>query len=101
MGRKKAAPEWQEGRHEFEVVLPADKTRSGRQETVRVGFNWKVMAGRPMASRDRTRKETQILCREAQTPCLRQSVHTTQQTCAPYAADRIGSIHIQQRNAGA
>ena len=37
---KKAAPsEWQEGRHEFEVVLLTEKTKSGSEETVRVGFS--------------------------------------------------------------
>ena len=50
-------PKWQEGRHEFDVVLPADKTKSGREETVRVGFSWKVEATRPMNARDWTRWE--------------------------------------------
>ena len=40
MGKKKAPPEWQEGRHEFDAVLPADKTKSGEDETVRVGLSW-------------------------------------------------------------
>ena len=58
MGRKKAPPRWQEGRHEFDVVIPADKTKSGKEETVRLGFGWKVVAGRPMTPRNRTRQET-------------------------------------------
>jgi len=58
MGRKKAPPRWQEGRLEFEVVLPADKTKSGKEETARIGFSWKVMAGRPMTPRNQARQET-------------------------------------------
>ena len=58
MGEKAVPPEWQEGRHEFDVVIPADKTKSGREETVRLGFSWKVMAGRPPTPLDRTRQET-------------------------------------------
>ena len=57
MGRKKAPPEWQEGRDEFEVVLPADKTKSGKEEAVRVGFNWKAIAPHPPNARDWTRWE--------------------------------------------
>ena len=57
MGKKKAPPSWQEGRHEFDVVIPADKAESGEEETVRLGFSWKVVATRPMNARDRTRQE--------------------------------------------
>ena len=48
---------WQEGRHHFEVVLPADKTKSGIEEQVRAGFSWKVVATGPMSARDWTRWE--------------------------------------------
>ncbi len=57
MERNESAFEWKEGRHEFDVVLPVDKTKSGREETVRVGFSWEVVASGPMISRDRTQWE--------------------------------------------
>lgn len=56
MSRKKSPPHWQKGRHEFEVTLPADKMKSGREETVRLALRWKVSGGgRPPTSRDRTK----------------------------------------------
>ena len=48
MVRKKAPAEHQEGRREFKVVLAGDKMRSRYEETVRTGFNWKVVPTRPM-----------------------------------------------------
>ena len=44
MRKKNKPPRWQEGRLEYDVVLPADKTVSGEEETVRFAFNWKVVA---------------------------------------------------------
>ncbi|MDE0097667.1 MAG: hypothetical protein OXS40_15075 [Gammaproteobacteria bacterium] len=56
MSRKKSPPHWQEGRHEFEVTLPADKTKSGKEETVQLALRWKVSGGgRPPTARDRAR----------------------------------------------
>lgn len=49
---KKAPRTSQEGSHEFDVVLPAEKTKSGKPETVRIGFRWKVSATRPPTARD-------------------------------------------------
>lgn len=46
-------PDSQEGRHEFDVTLPADRTKSGEEETVRIGFRWKVSATRPPTARER------------------------------------------------
>ena len=57
MGKRKRPPHWQEGRREIEVVLPADKTKSGKQEIVRLAFNWKVSATKRMNARDWTRRE--------------------------------------------
>ena len=57
MEKRKKPPRWQEGRREFDVVIPADRSKSGEEETVRVGYSWKVIAGRPMTARDRTRWE--------------------------------------------
>ena len=39
------------------MVLPADRTKSGIEEKVRIGFSWEVVATRPMSSRDRTQWE--------------------------------------------
>lgn len=50
--KRKKPPRWQEGSHHFEVNLPADKTKSGKEETVRVGLKWELMAGKPMSDRD-------------------------------------------------
>ena len=47
MVRKKAPAEYQGGRREFKVVLAGDKM-SSYEETVRTGFNWKVVPTRPM-----------------------------------------------------
>ena len=52
MGKKKPPPRWQEGRLELEVVLPADKTKGGQQESARLGFSWKVSATRRPTTRD-------------------------------------------------
>ena len=57
MGKKKKTPRWQEGSHEFDVAIPADKTESGREEKVRFGYSWKVVATRPMNARERKQQE--------------------------------------------
>ena len=54
MGRRNMLPRRQEGSHQFEVVLPADKSKIGKKETVCVGFNRKVVATGPMNARRRT-----------------------------------------------
>lgn len=54
MGRRNKPPGWQEGSHQFEVVLPADKSKSGKEETVCVGFSRIVVATDPMNARRRT-----------------------------------------------
>ncbi len=46
-------PEPQDGSHEFDVVLPAHRTESGQEETVRVGYSWKVSATRAHTTRER------------------------------------------------
>ncbi len=53
MSRKKARPHWQEGRHQFDVVLPAHRTESGEEETVRISFRWNVTATRSPTTRER------------------------------------------------
>ncbi len=53
MSRKKAAPHWQKGRHQFDVVLPAHRTESEEEETVRIGFRWNVTATRSPTTRER------------------------------------------------
>lgn len=57
VAKRKKAPTFQKGRHTFKMTLPASKTRSERQETLDIGFRWKVRATRPMSSRDWIRWE--------------------------------------------
>lgn len=57
MARKEKPPRWQKGRHTFEVTLPADKTRSGKKETVKLAFKWEVRATKPMSARGWTKWE--------------------------------------------
>ncbi len=59
MGKENRPPRWQEGSREFEIVLPADDDgESGKPESVRFKFKWKVFGTtRPMTARDQTRGE--------------------------------------------
>ena len=52
IGRRNMQPRRQEGSHQFEIVLPADKSKSGKEETVYVGFSRKVVATGPMNAAD-------------------------------------------------
>ena len=57
MPEKKKPPRWQKGHRQFEVVLPADKTLSGKEETVKLGFSWQVRATKPGSARNWTKWE--------------------------------------------
>ena len=61
MGRKKAPPDWQEGRHEFDVVLPANRTKSGREETVLRARGYAVLYRRRFVPTERGRIVTAFL----------------------------------------
>lgn len=58
MPEKKKLPRWQKGHRKFEVVLPADKTSSGKEETIKLGISWQVRATKPWSARSRTKWET-------------------------------------------
>lgn len=57
MPRPKNPPKWQKGRHEVEVTLPANATKSGKAEKVTIGFTWKVEPAKPTTARGWTRWE--------------------------------------------
>lgn len=57
MAKRETPPKWQKGRHEFEVTLPAERTKSGKEEKVKLAFQWEVRATKPMTARGWTRWE--------------------------------------------
>lgn len=57
MTSRKQPPRWQEGSHTFEVTIPAEKTKSGKEETVTLGFRWKVHATKPKRARGQNLSE--------------------------------------------
>ena len=57
MGKGNRPPKWQEGSHEFEMILPVDDSESGKPETVRFGLSWKVLSTKPVTARNRRRWE--------------------------------------------
>lgn len=57
MAKRTKPPKWQEGSLETEITLPADKTKSGNEETVPLRLRWKVVRGRRRTARDWTRWE--------------------------------------------
>lgn len=62
MAKKETPPKWQKGSHEFEVTLPAEKTKNGKEEKVKLAFRWKVRATKPMTARGWTRWEMAHAC---------------------------------------
>lgn len=57
MPEKKKPPRWQKGHRQVEVVLPADKTASGKEETVKLGISWQVRATKRRSARNWTKWE--------------------------------------------
>ena len=45
-------PRWKKGQQVFEVTVPADKTKSGRDEAVEFELSWEVIKTRRMSDRD-------------------------------------------------
>lgn len=52
MARRAKPPRWQEGSKSFELRLPASRTKSGKEETVTMSFQWRALKGRPMTDQD-------------------------------------------------
>ena len=52
MDETESPPRWQKGQRVFEVTVPADKTKSGRDEAVEFELSWEVIKTRRMSDRD-------------------------------------------------